>query len=397
MNPSSSGWIQKYFSLTPVNSLLESVHSFATHYEALKGCGFIYGTSVHCVHHLFDEFKLTSEEITKINLLYALEYVYFDTFSNGNHPEFIEKAVTFYEHYKEEKFNIFKDLFSGKKNAAQLEKIIANRVQFDSNIITKNFSNILTNTLLFIDVLAFQNFLKHPETDNVTFSKNLETVVETVVIATIKTKEEKSKYDKQLLKLFEASLRYHEHDDMPPKTYEDHIDLLQTPLEKQYLLDITCMTVWDDKNLELAEIDYIKTLGKILDIASEIVNDSILKVYDFFDAHKDKLPYLSDPNPVKNFYDNSSQMVINLITRNSKRLLLELSQSKELVVLLSQSTLRDLDKEEKQKVKEQLLDICKSIPSLAIFILPGGSVLLPLLIKFIPKLLPSAFDDNRIR
>jgi hypothetical protein len=55
---------------------------------------------------------------------------------------------------------------------------------------------------------------------------------------------------------------------------------------------------------------------------------------------------------------------------------------------------RDLNDVEKQKVKEQLLDICKSIPSLAIFLVPGGSILLPILIKFIPKLLPSAFNEN---
>ncbi len=65
-------------------------------------------------------------------------------------------------------------------------------------------------------------------------------------------------------------------------------------------------------------------------------------------------------------------------------------------MLLGQSTYRDLNKAEKKQVKAQLLDICKSIPSLAIFMLPGGGVLLPLLIKFIPELLPSAFNDNRI-
>ena len=43
-----------------------------------------------------------------------------------------------------------------------------------------------------------------------------------------------------------------------------------------------------------------------------------------------------------------------------------------------------------------LADIFKSIPSLAIFILPGGAVLLPIFIKLIPKLLPSAFDENRV-
>lgn len=72
----------------------------------------------------------------------------------------------------------------------------------------------------------------------------------------------------------------------------------------------------------------------------------------------------------------------------------EIIQSKELMVLLSYSTIRDLDEKEKKKVKKQLLEICKTVPSLAIFLLPGGSLLLPILIKFIPQLLPSTFNEN---
>ncbi len=90
------------------------------------------------------------------------------------------------------------------------------------------------------------------------------------------------------------------------------------------------------------------------------------------------------------------KVVKKLILRNSKRLHKELSQSAELVALISKSTIRDLSREEKKKVQNQLLDIFKSIPSLAIFILPGGAILLPIFIKLIPKLLPSAFDENRI-
>ena len=48
----------------------------------------------------------------------------------------------------------------------------------------------------------------------------------------------------------------------------------------------------------------------------------------------------------------------------------------------------------KKSKKKQLLDICKSVPSLTIFLLPGGGLLLPLLIKFIPQLLPSSFNEN---
>lgn len=72
----------------------------------------------------------------------------------------------------------------------------------------------------------------------------------------------------------------------------------------------------------------------------------------------------------------------------------EISQSGELMVLLAHSAKRDLDEKEKKKVKKQLLEICKTIPSLTIFLLPGGSLLLPILIKFIPQLLPSAFNEN---
>jgi len=64
------------------------------------------------------------------------------------------------------------------------------------------------------------------------------------------------------------------------------------------------------------------------------------------------------------------------------------------MLLLEHSTHRDLDEKEKKKVKKQLLDICKTVPSLTIFLLPGGSLLLPILIKFIPTLLPSSFNEN---
>ncbi len=83
-----------------------------------------------------------------------------------------------------------------------------------------------------------------------------------------------------------------------------------------------------------------------------------------------------------------------LLQKNKKRLSKELSQSKEAVYLIKKSTHSKLSEEEKEKIKEQLLDICKSIPAFAVFILPGGALLLPLLIKLIPDILPSAFRED---
>jgi len=83
-----------------------------------------------------------------------------------------------------------------------------------------------------------------------------------------------------------------------------------------------------------------------------------------------------------------------LLQKNKKRLDQELRQSKEAVRLIKKATHSSLNAEEKEKIKIQLLDICKAIPALAVFLLPGGALLLPLLIKLIPDILPSAFQDQ---
>jgi hypothetical protein len=67
-----------------------------------------------------------------------------------------------------------------------------------------------------------------------------------------------------------------------------------------------------------------------------------------------------------------------------------------LVLLIKKSTNQELSKEEKEKVKTQFLDLVKTMPAITIFMLPGGALLLPIVLKIIPDLIPSAFRDNEI-
>ncbi len=90
----------------------------------------------------------------------------------------------------------------------------------------------------------------------------------------------------------------------------------------------------------------------------------------------------------------STDEIKKILEKNSKSLVQELKQSKELVILLNKSAYTKLSEEEKAKVKSQLLDVLKSIPALAVFLLPGGLVLLPIIAKLIPDILPSAFRDH---
>lgn len=93
-------------------------------------------------------------------------------------------------------------------------------------------------------------------------------------------------------------------------------------------------------------------------------------------------------------YGEAQKVVIELLSKNKKHLINEIEQSKQLFKLLQQSVSRKLKEEEQKFIQDQLLDIFKTIPSLAIFMLPGGALLLPIVVKFIPNLLPSSFNKE---
>jgi len=388
MNPSGTGWIKKLLKEAAKNNSYLNVES-ETFYNALRDCGFIYGSNFEVVCHVIENKDFTDEELSKTNLCLALLYTHANAHSE---TPFIESVINFYTEIDELKTSFFNDLLSGKKSGEQLEKIIHKRIQIDDNFITKNFNYFIINALLYIDVLAYQEYLKK-ETLSIAYIKNLESSIETISLGALHSKASKNQYDESLIKLFESSLRYR---NSTPVAYAQAIKNIKTNLEKYYVLDLACMASWSDKIIDKKEELFLIDLSADLRIDSIHIKQSIKTVNTFYNEHRDDIALLNSNNMAKSFYNNSSKMVKKLIIRNSKRLYQELKDSKELMVLLTQSTQRDLTPKEQKKVQEQLLDVFKSIPSLAIFMLPGGALLLPLVVKFIPKLLPSAFDENRI-
>jgi hypothetical protein len=95
-------------------------------------------------------------------------------------------------------------------------------------------------------------------------------------------------------------------------------------------------------------------------------------------------------------FQGFSNRWIRILGRNKDKLISELKESKELVALIQKSTTKELTKEEKEMVKNQFIDILKSVPSIGIFLLPGGALLLPLILKIVPDLLPSSFKENQV-
>lgn len=394
INPSAYGWIDKFF--LEQNPSNQKVIFNSTHfYENTRETGFLFGYTTHFVTSKPIEISnYSSEEFSKIALLNTLFGIYQLIEKNNNQNEFIEKCCLFYNELHHKNFNFLTKIIPEDSLSVKLEKIIGSRVQTNNNLISKNFSHILTNALLFIDVLAFKKYLVE---DNIPekYLKRTEEIIVNIVTISLNTKEKKSKYDDLLLKLFESSVRYSKFNKIETVTLENlDFSNFEDDFEKFYLIDMAGMAMWNDGEIEKLESEFIFQLALKLDVSSEFVIKSITDMNNFLTTNKHQIPYFKYSNPVKHFYEQTNQNVQTLLTRNKSRIQLELSQSKELMRLLIQSTKRELNPEEKKKVRNQTLDICKTIPSLTIFLVPGGSLLLPILIKFIPQLLPSAFNEN---
>ena len=394
INPSASGWIDKFFIEQKISEKTVS-KTTDTFYQKVRETGFIYG---HII--TFDTVNPIEtkgwfkEEISKVALLNTLYGIFCLTNDEISSENFIKQTVAFYNQMNPQGFNLFKKILPKNSLSLTLEKIIDERVQTNDSIISKNFSHLVTNALLFIDVLAFRQYLIHGEIPEKYLKKIEETIVNIVTLA-LKIKSKKSQYDDLLIKLFEASIRYSKFSRISVQSLETlQLDYFTNELEQYYLIDIAGMALWSDGKIENNEAYFLHSLAETVSVSDDFVKQSIDSTDAFITKHKKEIPYFNYSNPVKHFYDQTTQNVVTLISRNKNRLIKEIVQSKELMVLLAYSTRRDLDEKEKKKVKKQLLEICKTIPSLTIFLLPGGSLLLPILIKFIPTLLPSAFNEN---
>ena len=388
MNPSASGWIKKLINELKPYELFKD-NDLEVYYRHFRDCGFIYGSNVTVVNNWTKNKDYSSDEICKINLVIALLI----THTNHNTTnDFYTEVANFYNTINKERISFLQGIIGSKDVKDQAERIINKRVQIDDNLIDKSFNYFITNALLFVDVLAFRTYLKTGKVDDDVI-KQYEAIIESIVLNTLNSKKVKSDYDKSLINLFEQSLRYQRDSVL---LYSEATNLVDTNLFARYCLDLAAMATWTDAKLDNEEESFLNTLGEKLNLTQHQTDEASKTIEDFYKNYREKVPLLGSKNIVKTFYDNSTNMVLKLIKRNSKKLTQELLESKELLILLTQSTVRDLTKDEQKKVQDQLLDVFKSIPSIAIFILPGGALLLPLVVKFIPKLLPSAFDDNRI-
>jgi len=398
MNPSAKGWIPKILTTLDKQQIITNSESLMLFYNQLKSTGFLYGNSSEIlISSTPSNLNLTKNESTKINLFQSLLFIFFKKKPDENINTAIDHIILFYKRLDKSKLGFLYKFSTSEKATDNLEQILGERIQETNSFFNKKYNSIFTYTLLFIDILAFNKFLSF-NNDYKIFIEDLEKDLINLSFLALNSKKIKDKSDKQMIKQIENSsvylnLQYHKNDFLSLA----NLDFLNyNNLEKKYLFDISFFAVWNDKELDQMEHSFLIKLADKLQLSPLQIKENIDYINTFSEKYSKKIKLFEYQNPLNHIYKESTSTVKLLIERNKKRLLLELNESGELLKLLSQSTYRELTKDEKIKVKEQLLDICKTIPSLTIFLIPGGSLLLPILIKYIPSLLPSAFNENKI-
>ena len=198
MNPSSSGWIKKYGSL--VKDHLDAYSDFRALYGGMKKTGFVYGLNTQIPKFIAPEHILTEDENAKINLFTSLYFTFTTVTGETDFTIFLNSVFVFYKDLRVNQESFWGKLLVGKNTAAKLEKLVDSRVYLDDNVISKTFNSIITNSLLFIDILLFKRYLTRPEAIR-EHGQQLEYIAINITYHALSSKE-KNQSDRRLEQLF---------------------------------------------------------------------------------------------------------------------------------------------------------------------------------------------------
>ncbi len=407
ISPGSRNWIAKYFELEEngiITLLLdESNDELEELVELISSkTGLVFGVANSFIFsNELERDHYTQDEALKLLLFEALMLAYLQkSGKNFSKEAFIQTLCQFYKIWKEERWV---DKWLKGDQIHELEKTLANRVKVNTSIFGSNYwINHLSNALTFIDVLLFIEFLDEStisfdeKRNNYAFSVLKGAVAAALADELIEPKEQR------IIDHLLASADLPRHFQLELENYMNKThELSAISFENKQLAKITFklalfITEGTHATTEQEE-SKLQKLGEQFGLNTIEIEECRLICDAFIFDQSVQLNQIKEDNQVKVVYKGFSKRWIRILGRNKDKFINELKESKELIALIKKSTQQDLSKEEKEKVKTQFMDVLKSVPSIGIFLLPGGAILLPLILKIVPDLLPSAFKENEIK
>jgi hypothetical protein len=414
MKPSVKGWFKQYLELRKdfFKDLLNSEMSKSSHpeytlYRFIQPTGLMYGQSVASLgiadSEMWEEKErlkiLLAESLISSSLLFYGKPVKNDEDLSNAILKTVERIGNFYNNIFPELSTSTKTLFGRKKSPMELaERVLDKRIEHTSNFDGNFWIYFFHNSLLFLDVFIFGQWI-HTNADRIVADffryerEELRFSVVKVIAAAAHANKEVATEERRLYEYFvESTDLTTEKRKEALKIFEEgfSIEDINLPSEnswilKRFFLEVAILTIWADKKVEQVELDFLKQFSHYLSFADEDLENSMIAIEGFMLEHWGELEYLQDKQDYQHISEQFIRRVGKLADKNKTRLIKKIQENEEASFLMKKASSNELTLEEKEKVRLQLIAVLKSIPTFGVLALPQQFLTLPILLKILPK------------
>jgi hypothetical protein len=422
MRPREKGWLKDYLEfrkglLTNLASEgRKSSHPEHSLYRIIQPTGLMYGQGVGDIDYPNqdnwdekDKMKvLLAESLVSSSLLYHDKPISSAEDVSKVIMKTMENIGNFYNNIFPELATPTKTLFGRKKSPLELaEKILDKRIEHTTEFQGNFWTYFFHNSLLFLDVFIFGQWI-HTNADRIVADffryerEELRFSVAKVIAAASHANKEVAFEEKKLFEFFLSSTNLSaEKRKEAQKIFEDGVELtdINLPSEnswilKKFFFEIGILTIWADKKVEQAELDFLKKFCSYLGFNEDDLENSLIAVEGFVLEHWEQLEYLQNRQDYQQVSDQFIKRVARIAEKNKGRLLKELQGSDDVMNLLKKARANELTLAEKERMRRDLIFMLKTIPTFVIIALPQKFLTLPILLKILPKNLFAESPSN---
>ncbi len=415
MTPHNKGWLKEYLNFRQESLLIlitergkqQTAHPEYSLYRVIQPTGLMYGQSVGEVN--LPGYEALSEK-QRMKVLLAESLITSSLLFYGKpirKAEEIESVVNktlesignFYNNIFPELAIPTKTLFGKRKSPIEIaERILDKRIDHASIVHGSFWVSFFHNSLLFLDVYIFGQWI-HTNADKIVSDffryerDELRFSIVKVIAAAAHANKEVVFEEKRLFEFFlDTTQLASERRKQAMRIFEDGIAIedINLPSEnswilKKFFLELAILTIWADKKVEQAELDFLKRFSHYFEFSDDDLENSMIAIEGFVLEHWEQLEHLQNRQDYQVVSDLFIHRVARIAEKNKTHLLKEIKKNEDVVNLLKRARANELTLEEKEHVRTELIQILKTIPTFTIIALPQKFLTLPIILKILPQ------------
>jgi hypothetical protein len=421
MNPGQKGWLKEYLDFrreeyvngNDSSGIKKGRHPDESLYSVVQPTGLMYGQPITTDEEKSSEAGSWGEK-DKLKVLLAESFInsalLFQTEEIKNAEDFSEMILEttsgigkFYNNIYPELSTSTRTFFGKKKSPLEIaEKILEKRI--NQNISTENdfWSNFFHNSLLFLDIFFFGQWIHTNSETTVTefFKQEKDELRFCVVKVLAAAAHANGIVEKEERKLFEYFIKSSGLDQGKiNEAYaflENGVDLDEIILSsanswilKKYFFELAILTVWSDKRVEDIEMTFLEQFRDKINLSEDDFDNSMVAIEGFVLQHWEELDALQSKKDYNAVSEQFIGRMSKIANKNHNRIAQQIRDNKELHDLLEKLNHEGLEDADRAELKRKLIGMLNSIPSFVIISLPSKFLTLPVLLKILSEDLTS--------